>query len=373
MNISGFPVSVPLHVNDPVDGLPRQQASAVTKSASYFDETAQTPDTQASSEANSTGENSGEGAVRVRRGFGSPRLPRPFSSAGSKALKVPSNGIAGKFVQTASVKPNVAPRPTAGASNSKGIANFRDIVFKTQHPGASLPVGPKPVVAQPKTFGDVATNLIAADRLVKAGVFKTDTPLKTVARDAFVSASVNGLVSTPLSIGTYAGSVWSGETIKGSFSATTPLLPPAHQPAPSQQSNGVTPAAGGTGEQDATMIKLRLDNAETKLLYAVNTIQLLAEGGDGEALTKDPNWPTETNARIKKLEELYSAAEKNMELTAAENGFIFKPYKEESVVEPKTVTSRLDVLDKRNETINNFIARMVAIREVETKGKKEIV
>lgn len=62
-----------------------------------------------------------------------------------------------------------------------------------------------------------------------------------------------------------------------------------------------------------------------------------------------------------------------MELTAAENGFIFKPYKEESVVEPKTVTSRLDVLDKRNETINNFIARMVAIREVETKGKKEIV
>ncbi|MEX5419687.1 hypothetical protein WCD98_29915, partial [Pseudomonas aeruginosa] len=139
------------------------------------------------------------------------------------------------------------------------------------------------MVAQPKTFGDVATNLIAADRLVKAGVFKTDTPLKTVARDAFVNASVNGLVSTPLSIGTYAGSVWSGETIKGSFSATTPLLPPAHQPAPSQQSNGVTPAAGGTGEQDATMIKLRLDNAETKLLYAVNTIQLLAEGGDGEA------------------------------------------------------------------------------------------
>ncbi|MTD22034.1 hypothetical protein GIR22_23180 [Pseudomonas sp. CCM 7891] len=208
---------------------------------------------------------------------------------------------------------------------------------------------------------------MAADRLVKAGVFKTDTSLKTVTRDAFVNASINGLVSTPLSIGTYAGSVWSGETIKGNFSAATPLLPPAHQPAPSQQSNGAGPVASSAGEQDAETTKLRLDNTELKLLFAANTIQTLTEGGEGKALVKGSSWPVETTERLDNVEKLYSVSEKNLEAIATENDFIFKPYKNDSVPGTKGVTARLDALDKRNEAINKGIARIVAVREVEMK------
>jgi len=231
----------------------------------------------------------------------------------------------------------------------------------------------KPVVAQPKTFGDVATNLIAADRLVKAGVFKTGPSLKTVVRDAFVNASVNGLVSTPLSIGAYAGSVWSGESIKGSFSASTPLLPPAHLPAPSQLANGAVAAASSAGVDDVATTKLRLENSELKLLYATNTIQTLAEGGDAKALGKSPNWPTETNKRLDNLEKLYDAAEKNLSVIAAEFDFVFKPYKGDPTPGSQRVTDRLDALDKRNEAINKGIGRMVAIRELETQGKEETV
>ncbi|MBT9303083.1 hypothetical protein KL786_18970 [Pseudomonas sp. TAE6080] len=213
--------------------------------------------------------------------------------------------------------------------------------------------------------------MVAADRLVKAGVFKTDTSLKTVTRDAFVNASVNGLVSTPLSIGSYAGSVWSGETIKGNFTANTPLLPPAHQPAPSQAANDAAAVNSAAG-QDAAMVKLRTENAELKMLYAVNTIQTMIEGGDAEALEKSSTWPTGINERLDLMEKLYDAAEKNMVEVSAENDFIYRPYKNDSVAVSKDATARLNALDKRYEHLNSAgIGRLIAVREVEEAKKTQ--
>lgn len=365
MNVTGLPVSVPLQVKDLMPGISNQQASASTQGAPNLNEVADELQAQGSSAANSTGEHSGDGSVRVKRGFKVRGFPRGMTSVSLNSPKIPTIGLEGKFVPASSL----GPRVPVGPRNSKAISDFREIAFKTQHPGSSLSGPAKPVVAQPKTFGDVAANLIAADRLVKAGVFKTDTSLKTVTRDAFVNASINGLVSTPLSVGTYAGSVWSGESIKGSFTASTPLLPPAHLPAPSKLPNGVA-AAGSTGSQDASMVSLRLENAEIKYLYAANTIQTLAEGGEAAALGKSPNWPTETDARLDTLEKLYGAAEKNLEAVATQNDFVFRPYKAEATPGTQDAAGRLDALDKRNEAINKGIGRLVAIRELETQRKE---
>lgn len=366
MSITGFPVFVPLQVKDVEAGSPSQQAVGDTKVVSGMEKSADNQQNQLYSEESIAGEKLDNGSVRTKRGVKSLGFPRIFPSRRPTISPVIS-GTQGHYRPTSPLGPRGSVSPT----NSPGITNFRALVHRTLNPGASI-IGPvKPVVAKPKTFGDMAYNLIAADRLVKAGVFKTDTPLKTVVRDAFIGASVNGLVSTPLSIGTYAGSVWTGETIKGNFTPNTPLLPPAHLPAPSQQANGVATTATNTGEQNAEMIKLRMDNTETKFLYLANTTQLLVEGGEAKALGKSPTWPTETNERLSNIEKLYDAEEKNMQAIATENDFVFKPYKGDAASEPKTVAARLDALDKRHEAANNFIARMIAIRDVEAKGKED--
>lgn len=216
MNITGSPVSTSFQVKDWVSEAPGQQAAAGTKGASDWSASVDKQKTQASSEGNTAGESLDEINTRTKRGvkgIGS----KIYSFVSPKPPK--TNLIAHAYKPTSTLGPT---RPV-GPSNSQGVTKFREMVFKTQHPNSSLTGPAKPAVAKPQTFGDVAANLVSADRLVKAGVFKTDTSLKTVTRDAFVSASVNGLVSTPLSIGTYAGSVWTDETIKGNFTGSSHL------------------------------------------------------------------------------------------------------------------------------------------------------
>lgn len=259
---------------------------------------------------------------------------------------VPSASTSGIYKPFAGL-PSAPPKP----GTSPAVQRFREVALQS-NASVKLPSRSYPT---PKTFGEVTQNIMTADRLVKAGVFKTGPDLKTVTRDAFVNAGVNGLVSTPLSIGTYAGSVWSGEQIKGAFTANTPLLPPAHQPAPSQQSTtaGMTPTTPSQKE-----VELRLENMELKLLLVANSIQAYIEGEDGRAWDKSPDWPTETNARIDMLEKLYDASEKNLELIARKNKFIFEPYKDESVTPKKDPVGRLEVLELRNELILKEFARI---------------
>lgn len=369
MNITGSPIPNYFQMKDSAADLPSQQAAASTKSVSTLNESMDNQKTQVSYQAHTAGQKQqDEGSVRTKRGIKFPKRPTfPTLPSPKKSKLPPSNGTPGKYIQTAGLGHS---RP-AGPPNSPGVTKFRDMVFKTQHPGSSVTGPAKPAVAKPKTFGDVAANLVVADRLVKAGVFKTDTSLKTVTRDAFVNASVNGLVSAPLNIGTYAGSVWAGETIKGSFTANTPVLPPIHQPALSQATNTAA-AVSSPGGQDDAVIKLRLENAELKTLYAVNTIQTMVEGGDGKALEKSSTWPTGTNERLDVMEKLYDAAENNMVKVSEKNDFIYRPYKDDSAVVSKDATVRLDTLDKRYEHLNSSgIGRLIAVREVEDAKKTQ--
>ncbi|MBJ2178228.1 hypothetical protein JC795_08470 [Pseudomonas veronii] len=285
--------------------------------------------------------------VRSKRGIDFGRF---FRRPTHSTSRVPS-GTPGKYTP---VKGSSFSNPPSAPAPNKP---FRDLISNNRFGSTTLPSRSHPV---PKTFGEVAQNLVTADRLVKAGVFKTGPDLKTVTRDAFVNAAVNGLVSTPLSIGTYAGSVWSGEQIKGAFSANTPLLPPAHQPAPSQQNGVAGSAPSPSSPQD---LALHLDNAELKLLLVSNTIQAYTEGSEGQALDKSPDWPTETTARLDMLEKQYNTVESNLELISKENDFIFRPFKSDTAATEKDPVRRLETLDRRNQAVLNQISRINTVLE----------
>lgn len=350
-------IGSPTHVNSQPRGNVEVSLGQPVPTALTINYPVDHSDAPASSGVDNSGVGTGEALAGVKRFFKNPfRVPTPKP----RPPNIPPRGTKPIKVKDPTPKPS-------GSANSNSINKFKDLVFKASSSSTSA-VAPLAVSA-PKTFGDVASNLVAADRLVKAGVFKTDASLKTVVRDAFVNASVNGVVSTPLSIGTYAGSVWSGETIKGSFSANTPLLPPAHQPAPSQQGNGGSKVeiVDNKAQDDAT-IKLRLENAELKILFAGNTILTMVGGGDADAVQENPTRPIGTKARLDNLERLYGAAERNMSLVAEKNDFIFRPYKADTTSEPQSDEARLDILEKRYEEINNKIGFMNAVGEVQLKN-----
>jgi len=220
---------------------------------------------------------------------------------------------------------------------------------------------PSQTHAAPKTLAEVTQNLIVADRLHKAGVFSTSPKLGTVARDAFVNAGVNGLVSAPLSIATYAGSAWTGEAIKGQYAAQTPVLPPVHQPAPSTQ--GTTPT-GSISTQNAN-VDTRLALAELRIEVVANNIMAIREGTDATALKlveRDSQSPGE---RLAALEALYDVAENQLKMIGDENDMIFRPYKEASGATTGTDSSRLDSLDKRFEAVNKFIGKLIVLKATE--------
>ena len=209
---------------------------------------------------------------------------------------------------------------------------------------------------------------MVADRLHKAGVFSTEPKLGTVARDAFVNAGINGLVSAPMSIATYAGSTWTGEAIKGQYAAQTPLLPPIHQPPPSVQSSA--PAAPGSvsvdnGAAQNEGVDACLKLAELRIEVIANNIMAVRQGTDALALKISESSPGATNERLKTLEALYDVAEKQLTLIGDENDMIFRPYGASSSTAVDTEARRLDRLDKRFEVVNKFIGKLIVLKSTE--------
>lgn len=217
--------------------------------------------------------------------------------------------------------------------------------------------------ADPKDLAQVTQNLMVADRLVKAGVFNTSPQAATVARDAFVSAGISGLVSAPLSIGTYAGSVWSGETIKAQFTNNTPLLPPAHQPAPSTQvpaakADGTTSVVA-TQDTDTGATTARLGLAELRMEVIANNIMAMRQGTNAPALKMSDSSSSRTpSERLETLEALYKTAEEQLKKLGDENDMVFRPY----IATPADGTDdkgRLDVIDKKFDALNKFIGKLL--------------
>jgi hypothetical protein len=260
-----------------------------------------------------------------------------------------------------------SPKPPAPPIQNNKAGKFHNLVEQRivgQNP-VNRPLKSQ-VTPSPKNIAEVTQNLVVADRLHKAGVFPTTPSLGIVARDALVSAGINGLVSSPLSIATYAGSSWSSEAIKGHFSSQTPLLPPLHQPAPSQgspQTQGTAPVAGVPPGADSTAARLGL--AELRIEVVANNIMAIREGTNAQALKMSENSSSTTSERLSTLESLYGTAETELKKIADENDMVFRPYSDTAAGGVGDDKSRLDTLEKKFEAMNKFIGKLILLKTTE--------
>ena len=254
-----------------------------------------------------------------------------------------------------------SPKPAPKSARD----SFRDISNRiTGQSGESVLASQSHIA--PKLLAQVAQNLIVADRLHKAGVFSTAPQLGTVARDAFVNAGINGLVSAPMSIATYAGSTWTGEAIKGQYAAQTPVLPSIHLPAPSAQ-GGTIPVQSATpvGTVAEPGVETRIKLAELRIEVVANNIMAIRQGTDALALTLSERSPAATGERLTMLEALYDVAERQLTLIGDEHDMVFRAYRDPAGTAADTDTRRLERLDKRFEAVNRFIGKLIVLKSTE--------
>lgn len=258
----------------------------------------------------------------------------------------------------------VAPRPPVVPPSPKPPARTSRDSFKeisaTLTGTAGAGVLPSQSHVAPKTLADVTQNLIVADRLHKAGVFSSEPKLGMVARDAFVNAGVNGVVSAPLSIATYAGSAWAGDAIKGQYAAQTPILPPIHGSAPNTYVVMDPTQVAVSASLDA-----QLKLAELRIEVVANNIMAVRQGTDSPALKLIERGSASPGERLTLLEGLYNVAEEQLKLIGDENDMIFRPHEPSVDPSAKTDNARLEHLEKRFEVVNKFIGKLIVLKSTE--------
>ncbi|MBN2974564.1 hypothetical protein JWR99_00560 [Pseudomonas sp. MAFF 301381] len=219
----------------------------------------------------------------------------------------------------------------------------------------------------PISVADAAKRLIDADKLVKAGVISTAPNASRVARDAFISAGITGIVSAPINVASYAGSVATGESIKANYAPG--VLPPPFLPgagsAPKPQASSSTESTPSAPDP----INARLEEAEMKVLGMASTVMFIL-GDTRSVFTKDEGWPTDNAARLNNLEKLLGVSEQQLKKAARQNGLVFKPYKPGDAI-PTKPEQRLDLIDKKFERMvdtHEKLRFLAAMKEAENKA-----
>ncbi|QTV20297.1 hypothetical protein J9321_16900 [Pseudomonas fluorescens] len=196
----------------------------------------------------------------------------------------------------------------------------------------------------PISVAEAAKRVIDANSLVKAGVISTGPNASRVARDAFISAGITGLVSAPINVAAYAGSVASGESIKSSYAPG--VLPPPFLPgaaSPPKATGGSAPVQSTPSSADP--ISAQLDEVEMKLLGMATTV-MFTLGDTSSVFTKDDTWPTDNVGRLGNLEKLLGVSEQHLKKATRQNGLVFKPYKP-GLPTPTEPKDRLDLMEKK--------------------------
>lgn len=223
----------------------------------------------------------------------------------------------------------------------------------------------------PISVAEAAKRLIDAESLVKAGVISTGPNASRVARDAFISAGITGLVSAPINVGAYAGSAAAGESIKSSY--TPGVLPPPFLPgaanSPKPATVAVAPTQSSTVSTSPDPLSQRLDEVEMKLLGMASTV-MFALGDTSSVFTKDENWPSERGARLNNMEKLLGVAEQHFKKAARQNALVFKPYKPGEAI-PTEPKERLDLMERKLERMVDTFEKLrylAAMKDSENKA-----
>lgn len=212
------------------------------------------------------------------------------------------------------------------------------------------------------SVAEAAKRLIDADSLVKAGVISTAPKAGQVARDAFISAGITGMVSAPINVGAYAGSVATGEAIKANYAPG--VLPPPFLPSATSQPKSVTPAV-----QSETALGPQLDDAEAQLLGMASTVMFIL-GDTQSVFTKNEGWPKDDAGRLSNLEKLLDVSEQQLKKATRQNGIIFKPYKPGTPV-PADAKARLELIEKRFERMAESYEKVRVIAAIKQSENEE--
>ena len=207
----------------------------------------------------------------------------------------------------------------------------------------------------PISVAEATKRLIDAESLVKSGVIATGPNASRVARDAFISAGITGLVSAPINVAAYAGSVATGEAIKATYAPG--VLPPPFLPGATSQSK--TPASTSSSEpvlSTADPTSAQVDEVEMKLLGMASTV-MFTLGDTSSVFTKNDSWPTDTAGRLDNLEKLLGLSEQHLKKATRQNGLIFKPYKPGEPI-PTDPKGRLSLIEKKLERMTEAYERL---------------
>lgn len=207
----------------------------------------------------------------------------------------------------------------------------------------------------PISVAEATKRLIDAESLVKSGVIATGPNASRVARDAFISAGITGLVSAPINVAAYAGSVATGEAIKATYAPG--VLPPPFLPGATSQSK--TPASTSSSEpmlSTADPISAQVDEVEMKLLGMASTV-MFALGDTSSVFTKNNSWPADIAGRLDNLEKLLGLSEQHLKKATRQNGLIFKPYKPGEPI-PADPKGRLNLIEKKLERMTEAYERL---------------
>ena len=291
-----------------------------------------------------------------------------FSWFGSKPPAVPPVVVP--------VKPPVAPKPTpkprtpgkpSGAVQPPPTHRFQNLGDAVIHANRvkkndALLLANLAKQSPKISVAEAAKRLIDADSLVKAGVISTAPKAGQVARDAFISAGITGMVSAPINVAAYAGSVAAGETIKATYAPG--VLPPPFLPSAASQPKTVTPAV-----QPETSLGSQLDDAETQLLGMASTVMFIL-GDTQSVFTKNEGWPKDDAGRLGNLEKLLDVSEQQLKKATRQNGIIFKPYKPGTPV-PADHKARLGLIEKRFERMTESYEKVRVIAAIKQSENED--
>ncbi|WP_427129520.1 hypothetical protein [Pseudomonas kitaguniensis] len=217
----------------------------------------------------------------------------------------------------------------------------------------------QPPASPPKaTVAEVAVRLSDAEKLFKSGVISPSASASLIARDAGISAGVTGLVSAPINVAAYSGSVAVGEAIKASY-LPAPLVPPT----PIAKSTVELPAAAPEDpasdvkeaeEAAAQALYPRIDDAQIVGLTVTNLSIALRYGETGENFIPGPHWPSVPLERMEQLESMLDFAEEHTKTLADDNQVYFKCFipKQKAADGLAGLGARLDALEGRLAALN---------------------
>lgn len=266
-----------------------------------------------------------------------------------------------------------APKPKPGPSFKPGSAltpsgsTFKDVGQTVIHAN-KVKANDELIMANlrkqaPISVAEATKRLIDAESLVKAGVISTGPTASRVARDAFISAGITGLVSAPVNVAAYAGSVATGESIKANYAPG--VLPPPFLPGAAAQSKP-TPADAVTASDS---LGTRLNEVESTLLGMASAVMFML-GDTSRVFTKNESWPTDDAGRLNNLEKLLSTSEQHFKKAARQNEIVFKPYKPGEKI-PDDAKGRLDLIEKKLERMTQSYEKLRILGAIKHSEREE--